>query len=146
MPEASVIRRRQALSGIIGRKELRRRNDASCYKARGLTTVFGKRWLFLMYWEGVGTGGGAVKCVDIIGNAEGVVRHLAIPWRLGTTAWGAKQIRDLRSPSRKRSLLVIGIYLGDEANALSRAPGEYERKLKTQRNWRGGAQAVERVV
>ena len=32
------------------------------------------------------------------------------------------------------------------ANALSGAPGEYGRKAETQRNWRGNAQAVERVV
>ena len=36
--------------------------------------------------------------------------------------------------------------MGVEANALSEPPGEYERKLKTQRNWRGPAQAVEHVV
>jgi len=32
------------------------------------------------------------------------------------------------------------------ANALSRPPGEYGRKVKTQMNWRGPAQAVEHVV
>ena len=36
--------------------------------------------------------------------------------------------------------------MGVEANALSEPPGEYERKLKTQRNRRGPAQAVEHVV
>ncbi len=36
--------------------------------------------------------------------------------------------------------------VGVEANALSEPPGEYERKLKTQRNRRGPAQAVEHVV
>ena len=34
----------------------------------------------------------------------------------------------------------------DEANALSRPPGNYGRKAKTQRNWRGGTQPVEHVV
>ena len=33
-----------------------------------------------------------------------------------------------------------------QANALSVPPGEYGRKIKTQRNWRGPAQAVEHVV
>jgi len=32
------------------------------------------------------------------------------------------------------------------ANALSIPPGKYERKFKTQRNWRGPAQAVDHVV
>ena len=33
-----------------------------------------------------------------------------------------------------------------KANALNTPPGEYGRKIKTQRNWRGLAQAVEHVV
>ena len=33
-----------------------------------------------------------------------------------------------------------------EANALSTPPGKYGRKIKTQINWRGPAQAVEHVV
>ena len=36
--------------------------------------------------------------------------------------------------------------MGVAANALSIPPGEYGRKAKTQRNWRGPAQPVERVV
>ncbi len=36
--------------------------------------------------------------------------------------------------------------MGAVANALSGAPGDYSRKAKTQRNWRGPAQAVEHVV
>ena len=36
--------------------------------------------------------------------------------------------------------------MGVAVNALSEAPEEYGRKAKTQRNWRGPAQAVERVV
>jgi len=32
------------------------------------------------------------------------------------------------------------------AKALSTPPGEYDRKVKTQMNWRGPAQAVEHVV
>ena len=37
-------------------------------------------------------------------------------------------------------------FFGVEANALSRPPGEYGRKIKTQRNWRGPAQAVEHAL
>ncbi|PIY69032.1 hypothetical protein COY90_02655, partial [Candidatus Roizmanbacteria bacterium CG_4_10_14_0_8_um_filter_39_9] len=33
-----------------------------------------------------------------------------------------------------------------KGNPLSRPPGEYDRKVKTQRNWRGGTQPVEHVV
>src|SRR5438270_630329 len=33
-----------------------------------------------------------------------------------------------------------------EGNPLSKPPGEYGRKAKTQRNWRGGTQPVEHVV
>jgi hypothetical protein len=33
-----------------------------------------------------------------------------------------------------------------EGNPLSKLPGEYDRKVKTQRNWRGGTQPVEHVV
>ncbi len=33
-----------------------------------------------------------------------------------------------------------------EGNPLSRSPGEYGRKVETQRNWRGGTQPVEHVV
>ncbi len=33
-----------------------------------------------------------------------------------------------------------------EGNPLSRLPGEYGRKVETQRNWRGGTQLVEHVV
>lgn len=40
----------------------------------------------------------------------------------------------------------FGFILCVAANAVSRAPGEYERKLKTQRNRRGLAQAVDYAV
>ena len=36
--------------------------------------------------------------------------------------------------------------MGAEDNSLSAPPGDYGRKAKTQRNWRGPAQAVEHVV
>ena len=76
MPEASVIRGVQALSGFIGRKELRRRIAASCFKDPGLTRDFGRRWVVWRKREGVGTDREAVKCVDMIRNTEGVGRHL----------------------------------------------------------------------
>ncbi len=79
MPEASVMRRVQTLSGFIGRKELRRLIQTSYLKLCGLTTVCGKIWWILMVGEGAGTDGVAVKCVDIIWNTKGVGRHLVNP-------------------------------------------------------------------
>ena len=79
MPEASVMRRVQTLSGFIGRKELRRLSDRFCLKAHDLIMVLGKISSDLMVGEGDGTDGVAVKCVDIIGNTKGVGRHLVNP-------------------------------------------------------------------
>ena len=79
MPEASVMRRVQTLSGFIGRKELRRLIRAFCLKAPDLIRVLDKIWRILMVGEGAGTDGVAVKCVDIIGNTKGVGRHLVNP-------------------------------------------------------------------
>ncbi len=76
MPEASVMRRVQTLSGFIGRKELRRLFDRFCLKRYDLIIVLGKISSDLMIGEGAGTYGVAVKCVDIIGNTKGVGRHL----------------------------------------------------------------------
>jgi len=45
-----------------------------------------------------------------------------------------------------KSLEILLGSLTVVANALSGPPGEYGRKAKTQRNWRGAAQAVEHVV
>ena len=42
--------------------------------------------------------------------------------------------------------MLVGFPICAEANALSPPPGDYERKLKTQRNRRGSAQAVDHVV
>lgn len=77
MPEASVMRRVQALSGFIGRKELRRLSDRSRLKLYGSTIDLDKISSDLMICEDAGTNSGAVKCVDIIGNTKGVGRHLA---------------------------------------------------------------------
>ena len=45
-------------------------------------------------------------------------------------------------------MLLIFYWLRNrfKANALNTPPGEYGRKVRTQRNWRGPAQAVEHVV
>ena len=77
MPEASVIRRVQALSGFIGRKELRRRSDRFYLKPYGSTIGLGKISSDLRKREGIGTDYVAVKCVDMIGNTKGVGRCLA---------------------------------------------------------------------
>ncbi len=53
----------------------------------------------------------------------------------GTKAWGANRIRYPGSPRRKRCMLAVGILdLGGAANAINIPPGEYGRKIKTQRN------------
>ena len=79
MPEASVMRRVQTLSGFIGRKELRRLPDKFLFKSWDLILRLAKKLSGLMVWEGAGTDGVAVKCVDIIGNTKGVGRHLGSP-------------------------------------------------------------------
>jgi len=71
-----VIRRVRALSGFTGRKGLRRRSIKSLFKSLGLT---GNRVLILMDLSlgGVaGTCSGAVKCVEIARNTDGVGRLL----------------------------------------------------------------------
>ena len=42
--------------------------------------------------------------------------------------------------------LIQKCIFSEKANALSWPPGDYDRKVKTQMNWRGLAQAVEHVV
>ena len=71
MPEESVIRRVQALSGITGRKEKRRRLSKSSVKAFGLTEKTLMKLLRLRQIEEGGIPGGAVKCVDIRRNTNG---------------------------------------------------------------------------
>jgi len=89
-----------------------------------------------------------VKCVDIGRNTSGEGGILAHNWRWVAKAWGSNRIRYPGSPRRKRWILGAGRVkpFGAVANALSIPPGEYGRKVKTQRNWRGPAQAVEHVV
>ena len=62
--------------------------------------------------------------------------------------WVANGIRYPSSPHPKRcSLALSGIDPArGEANALREPPGYYDRKIKTQRNRRGLAQAVDHVA
>lgn len=71
VPEASVMRGAQALSGFTGRKEMRRRLFKSLVKSPGSTW---KAQVILNGLSQVGEGGipgGAVKCVDIRRNTNG---------------------------------------------------------------------------
>ena len=63
-------------------------------------------------------------------------------------AWGSKRIRYPCSPRPKRCTLAIGSIdpSSGVANALNVPPGKYDRKIKTQRNRREFAQAVDHVV
>ena len=65
----------------------------------------------------------------------------SINWRWGTKAWVANRIRDPGSPRRKFWVLWFNCniiyYLDFQANAISTPPEEYDRKIGTQRNWRG---------
>ncbi len=71
MPAAAVIRRRQALFGIIGLKECVGGMEGASVKALGSTEELLGKPSFLRPAGGPGTLGGAVKCVDIQGNAGG---------------------------------------------------------------------------
>ena len=50
--------------------------------------------------------------------------------------WGANRIRYPGSPHRKRWILGVGGIepLGAAVNTISIPPGEYDRKVETQRN------------
>ena len=74
MPAAAVIRRTQALSGVTGRKELRRWLDKQVMKTGGSTIsllfeLFGSRVVEVTGISGVG-----VISVDIRRNTNGVGR------------------------------------------------------------------------
>ena len=78
MPAAAVIRRVQALSGFIGRKEFCRRTGKLGVKSLGSTQGLLSK---LPAWRKLGvsgTHGGAVKCVDIMGNTKGEASCLGL--------------------------------------------------------------------
>ena len=76
MPAAAVIRRSQALSGVTGRKELRRRLNKWVMKSIGSTGRLLSKLFDLRVSEVAGIPGVAVKCVDIRKNTDGVGRRL----------------------------------------------------------------------
>lgn len=65
------MRRGRTLSGITGRKEMRRRPGKSNVKARSLTPKTRWKLLGLSQIGGGGTLGVAVKCVDTKKNTNG---------------------------------------------------------------------------
>jgi hypothetical protein len=78
VPEASVIRGAQALPGITGRKEKRRRLfksyvKSSCSTGKLHTILEGLREI-----EEIRIPGGAVKCVDIRRNTKGEGKSLGL--------------------------------------------------------------------
>lgn len=76
MPAAAVIRRSQALSGVTGRKELRRRLNKWVMKSIGSTGRLLSKLFDLRVSEVAGIPSVAVKCVDIRKNTDGVGRRL----------------------------------------------------------------------
>ena len=78
VPAAAVIRRVQALSGFTGRKEFCRRLYKSQVKSFGSTEVMLMILYNLRQLGDSGTYGGAVKCVDLIGNTKGEVSYLGL--------------------------------------------------------------------
>ena len=71
MPEASVIRRYQTLSGFTGRKEKRRCLGKFLVKSVGLTDKLRGKLSGLSQLGGNGISSVAVKCVDIGKNTNG---------------------------------------------------------------------------
>ena len=86
--------------------------------------------------EGGGIPGVVVKCVDIGRNTSGEGGLLGRSCRSDAKARGANGIRNPGSPSCKRCRLGVGGVraIGAVANAVSLPPGDYGRKVKTQRN------------
>ena len=74
MPAAAVIRRIQALSGITGRKELRRWHGKLVVKACGSTIHTLPKLPSLRTREVTGISSVGVKSVDIRRNTDGVGR------------------------------------------------------------------------
>ena len=83
-----------------------------------------------------GIPGVVVKCVDIGRNTSGEGGLLGRTRRSDAKARVANGIRDPGNPSRKRCKLGVGGLnsIGAAANAISLPPGDYDRKIKTQRN------------
>ena len=77
MPAAAVIRRAQALSGITGRKELRRWHSKQIVKACGSTAYPLFELLSWSLGEVDGISSVGVKSVDIRRNTDGVSSLLA---------------------------------------------------------------------
>jgi hypothetical protein len=77
VPAAAVIRRIQALSGITGRKELRRWRSKQIVKACGSTIHTLSELLSLKTREVDGIPSVGVKSVDIGRNTDGVSSLLA---------------------------------------------------------------------
>ena len=76
MPAAAVIRRTQALSGVTGRKELRRRLIKRVVKSDGSTINTLLELVSLRIVEVAGISCVGVKSVDIRRNTNGVGRLL----------------------------------------------------------------------
>ena len=77
MPAAAVIRRIQALSGITGRKELRRWQVKFLFKYPGSTWRRAGKLTSLSMGEVDGISSVGVKSVDIRRNTDGVGSLLA---------------------------------------------------------------------
>ncbi len=76
MPAAAVIRRVQALSGVTGRKELRRRLIKRVMKTIGSTDSLLFELMSSRVSEVAGIPSVGVKSVDIRRNTNGVGRRL----------------------------------------------------------------------
>ncbi len=105
-------------------------------KAPGLTRRGRSILPNLRVSEEGGIPGVVVKCVDIGRNTSGEGGLLGYSRRSDTKARVANGIRDPGSPSSKRCRLGVGGVktFGIVANAISLPPGDYGRKVKTQRN------------
>ncbi len=105
-------------------------------KAPGLTGRGRSKPYSLSMRKENGIPGVVVKCVDIRRNTSGEGDFLAQDRRSDAKARVANGIRDPGSPSRKRCRLGVGGVksFSAAANAISLPPGDYGRKVKTQRN------------
>ena len=115
---------------------MRRRSVKSDVKSLGSTEELHWKLAGWSTEEESGIPGVAVKCVDIRRNTDGESRSLDHYRRSSTKAGGSNRIRYPGSPSRKRCTLDMGGIDPSrvDANALNVPPGEYGRKVETQRN------------